>query len=227
MFFILFKVNIMKVLVFDTETSGLPVGRNPSILETEKWPHMVQLSYIVYDTTENKLIHCKDDIIKIPKHVNISEESVSLHVINHDISNVKGIKVKTAINEFNTYLNECELVIGHNISFDKRIIMVESIRQHMRQHFTTAGVRKPEYCTMKNSVDICKIEAVSKKGEKYFKYPNLSELYKKLFDDTHKNVHNSLIDVILCLRCYCKMANNVDIKKSGCQDTQTLFNLLK
>ena len=78
MFFILFKVNIMKVLVFDTETSGLPVGRNPSILETEKWPHMVQLSYIVYDTTENKLIHCKDDIIKIPKHVNISEERVYL-----------------------------------------------------------------------------------------------------------------------------------------------------
>jgi len=217
----------MKVLVFDTETSGLPLGRNPSILETEKWPYIVQLSYVVYDTLENKLLVCNDRIIKIPKEVSISEESISLHGITHDISNTKGINLKTAINEFNNYLKDCDLVIGHNISFDKRMIMVESIRQHMRQHFTTSGVRKPEYCTMKNSVDICQIEAVSKKGEKYFKYPNLTELYKKLFSDTHKNVHNSLIDVILCLRCYCKLSHNVDIKEIGCQDTQTLFHLLK
>ena len=29
----------MKIIVSDTETTGLPIGRNPSILETEKWLH--------------------------------------------------------------------------------------------------------------------------------------------------------------------------------------------
>ena len=29
-----------KVIVFDTETTGLPIGRNPSIRETTKWPHI-------------------------------------------------------------------------------------------------------------------------------------------------------------------------------------------
>ena len=38
----------MKVLVFDTETTGLPKGKNPSIYKTELWPHIIQLSYIVY-----------------------------------------------------------------------------------------------------------------------------------------------------------------------------------
>ena len=175
----------MKVLVFDTETTGLPVGKNPSILETEKWPHIIQLSYVVYDTTKHNLKECVDEIIYVPKDINISEESISLHGINHDISKMKGINIKQAINGFNKHLKECDLVIGHNISFDKRMVMVESIRKKMSQFFTVDSVRKPEYCTMKNSVEICKIEAVSKKGDKYFKYPSLTELYKTLFGEVH------------------------------------------
>ncbi len=33
----------MKVLIFDTETTGLPEGKNPSIMDTCKWPHIVQI----------------------------------------------------------------------------------------------------------------------------------------------------------------------------------------
>ena len=52
----------MKVLVFDTETTGLPTERNPSITETEKWPHVVQLSYILYDVDENKILTICDEL---------------------------------------------------------------------------------------------------------------------------------------------------------------------
>ena len=45
----------MKVLVFDTETTGLPTERNASIMDLEKWPHILQLSYVVYDTDEKKI----------------------------------------------------------------------------------------------------------------------------------------------------------------------------
>ena len=145
----------------------------------------------------------------------------------YDISKMKGINIKRAINDFNKRLKDCDVVIGHNISFDKRMVMVESIRKKMSQFFTVDGVRKPEYCTMKKSVEICKIEAVSKKGDTYFKYPSLTELYKTLFEEVHSNIHNSLIDVILCLRCYCKIVDKVDIKKVGCQKTRTLFDLLE
>ena len=44
----------MKVLVFDTETTGLPTERNASITNMEAWPHIVQLSYILYDVDEKK-----------------------------------------------------------------------------------------------------------------------------------------------------------------------------
>ena len=216
----------MKILVFDTETTGLPEGRNPSIRETKKWPHMIQLSYILYDTEKNVMLECVDEIVKLPPHVSISEESITLHGISRDISNTKGKSIVEVLNNFNRCLKLADKVVGHNVSFDKRIIMVESIRNYMSQYFTRNGVRKPEYCTMKCSVDLCKIEAVSRDGEKYYKYPNLGELYKKLFDTTVKNVHNSMIDIILCLRSYCMIENLQDIKKTGCENTQKLFNLL-
>jgi len=217
----------MKILVFDTETTGLPEGRNPSIKETKKWPHMIQLSYILYDTDKNTIIECIDEIVKLAPDVHISEESITLHGISRDISNTKGKSIVCILNKFNKCLEVADKVVGHNVSFDKRIIMVESIRNYMSLYFTRGGVRKPEFCTMKCSVDLCKIEAVSRKGEKYFKYPNLSELYKKLFDNTVKNVHNSMIDIILCLRCYCVMEYRKDIKEIGCKNTKDLFKMLK
>ena len=45
-------INIMKILVFDTETTGLPSERNPSIFEPDKFPYIVQISYILYNTED-------------------------------------------------------------------------------------------------------------------------------------------------------------------------------
>ena len=141
----------MKVLVFDTETTGLPIGRNPSIRETKKWPHIVQLSCILFDTDTNEIIRSYDTVVKVPDNIKISEESISLHGISRDISNTQGFPVKDVLKEFNKMLIASDKVIGHNISFDKRVVMVESIRLYISQYFTIDGVRKPEYCTMKNN----------------------------------------------------------------------------
>ena len=213
----------MKVLVFDTETTGLPIGRNPSIRETKKWPHVVQLSCILFDTDTNEIIRSYDTVVKVPDNIKISEESISLHGISRDISNTRGLPVKDVLKEFNQMLIASDKVIGHNISFDKRVVMVESIRLYISQYFTIDGARKPEYCTMKNSVDICKIEKVGKDGDKYFKYPSLTELHDKLFQKTPKNVHNSMVDILVCLRCYCKLEHNMDIVEAGCSETKELF----
>ena len=59
-----------------------------------------------------------------------------LHGISRDISNTKGKSVIYVLNQFNKCLQTADKVVGHNISFDKRIIMVESIRNYMRQYFT-------------------------------------------------------------------------------------------
>ena len=202
----------MKVLVFDTETTGLPEKRNTSILETEKWPYIVQISWIAYDT-ENDSYEIEDHIIDCG--VDIPQESVNIHGISKKISERKGEKLWDVMNKFDAALINCDMVIGHNISFDKRVYMVEAIRNRRRQYFTRNGVRKSEYCTMKKSKEFCNIMRTSAKGETYLKYPSLSELHNKMFGFIPKGTHDSMADVLICLRCFYMLEYKSDVVKSN------------
>ena len=57
-------------MVFDTETSGLPKERNPSIYDTDKWPHIMQLSYIIYDIETGELDETYDVYINLNQILN-------------------------------------------------------------------------------------------------------------------------------------------------------------
>ena len=94
----------MRVLIFDTETTGLPTDKNALYTEHEKWPHIVQLSFVVYDTDRRKSITTQDYIIKIPDDVEISEESIAVHGITRSISKRKGVPISLAMEEFQEYL---------------------------------------------------------------------------------------------------------------------------
>jgi DNA polymerase III epsilon subunit-like protein len=152
-----------------------------------------------------------DKIIKLSEGITISKESENIHKISNEMSKTKGVDIKKELQEFNNMLIESDLVVAHNISFDKQMIMVECIRHKLQQNFTRNTNRKPEYCTMKNSVNICKIPKVSLNGDIYYKYPKLIELYQHLFHETPDGLHNSMIDVLACLRCYGKMKLDVDL----------------
>jgi DNA polymerase III epsilon subunit-like protein len=212
----------MKVLVFDTETTGLPTERNPLITETEKFPYIVQLSYILYDDQTNHIINIQDDIIKLPENVVLPEESVKIHGITREKSNKKGIPISDALDKFNELIKESDIIVGHNTSFDRRLIMVECIRNDKPMFFD----KKNEFCTMFRSINLCAIEKVNPKtGEKYFKYPNLSELHEKLFGNKPKGTHDSMADILICMRCYERMKSNKDIVKKGSASFKELYNL--
>ena len=198
----------MKVLVFDTETTGLPVERNGSIYNSFNWPYIIQLSYMIYDSDTNALIGLEDDYIDIPTNVMIDPESVKIHnITSEQLRN--GINIVQALEKFNSHAEKVDLLVAHNVSFDKRMLMVEGIRNNIKVNITDT------YCTMKNSINLCKIETTSRSGEKYFKYPRLSELYMKLFDIEPKNTHNALVDILICLRCFCKMELNLDVSEKN------------
>ena len=216
----------MKLLVFDTETTGLPAGRNLSVGDVDKWPHIIQLSYILYDTEINKTCSCVDDIIKLADDVHISSKSIEMHGITRSTSIRKGISMADALNNFNNVLQEADWVIAHNISFDKNMIMVESIRLGIEQHFSYgSGYGIKEYCTMRNSVKVCKIEKESAAGNIYYKFPTLTELHNHLFNFTPNNTHDSMSDVLICLRCYYVLVHKEDVVTKGCGIIRKLYNL--
>ena len=214
----------MKILVFDTETTGLPErtgGKYPLINDVNKWPYIIQLSYILYDLNLKKMLDCQDHIIKLPSNVIISEESTNIHGINRSLCNRKGISINYALEDFNNALNKADCIVAHNMSFDKRLIQVETFRAGNKDNFN----QKSEYCTMKNNINFCAIERIGRNGDKYFKYPTLSELYKKMFHIIPKGTHDSMVDVLLCLRCYCKKIDGSDPVKEANNNLRNIYKL--
>lgn len=201
----------MKIFVFDTETNGLPSERNASVMTSHKWPYIVQLSYILYDTQDKVVVEYVDKIIKLPPGVKIPKDAENIHKITNEMSELNGADIYDELIHFNIILSQSDLIIAHNLSFDKNMIMVECYRNKIMNEFTLPGRKKNGFCTMQNSINICKIERKYKNGDKYFKWPKLMELYKHLFGIIPDGLHNSMIDVLACLRCYGKMTLNVDL----------------
>lgn len=90
------------------------------------------------------------------------------------------------------------------------------------------------YCTMQASIDLCSIMAMTQPRmiasvsydssgvpvvvqkpasapRQYKKFPKLSELHQKLFGSVPENLHNSLVDVFVCLRCFLKIRCCIEV----------------
>jgi len=215
----------MKVLVFDTETTGLPENHNASLNDSSKWPHIVQLSFIIFDACTKEILEYSDHIIKLDPSVPISPESVAIHKITPKRSQDEGIPIRQALDHFIGNVHDVDIVVGHNIQFDKRMVAVELYRNGMKNCFYQNGVPLPEYCTMKRTIDVCKLPAINKKtGEVYHKYPTLTELHTYLFGQPPRGMHNAIADVMICLRCFVLLTEKYDIVNDN--DVKLVFRSL-
>ena len=215
----------MKILVVDTETTGLPLKRDASVLQTSLWPSVVQLSFILYDTEQNKSLTCQDHIIKIPDSVTMSKESEKIHGITRSMMLRKGIDIAEALDYFDKAMQDADTVVAHNLSFDKCVLMVEAKRLNRPQYFTNNGRGIKEYCTMKNTRKDCNILATRKDGTTFVKSPKLVELHEYLFNTTPNNLHNAMADILVCLRCYMKKVHDKDILSNAQSSIARLFRL--
>lgn len=233
----------MKIAVFDTETTGLPKSKIINDFSLALWPHVVQFSYIIYDTELQKIVKTVDLIIRIPENINISDEVSDIHGITNFISQSSQYKIEDALIHFsNDYLNYgIDLIVGHNLSFDINMLKVELMREISSQNnlsdkrifsqlldcLNDMKTESPElYCTMQKTIELCNLKTVSKYGKEYVKFPKLNELHMKLFNSSPKNLHNSLNDVLICLRCYYMLEYKVDIVEINSEIKSLLIDLI-
>ena len=208
----------MRTLVFDSETTGLSKTQIISPSTIHLWPHIVQFSYIVFDAELNKIVKIKDSIIKVPDGFTITEENAKIHGITTEISLTKGTSLLPVLEEFFADFDSADHIVGHNVSFDINMIKAELQRlimnssdKKLQEYLTKINTSTKFYCTMQETIELCAIELKDKYGRPYKKFPKLVELYQKMFGVTPKNLHNSLNDVIVCLRCFIKLKYEIDI----------------
>ena len=216
----------MRSLTFDTETTGLIYGSvDPDKLD--KYPYIVQFSFLIYDTDTNKVLKMKDYIIKIPENVEIPEKAIEVHGITQEKCKAEGVNIYEVLHEFFYYIRGVDIVVGHNTSFDINMIRVELLRAihspnvypaqvHMYKadlHFINQLEKEGTiYCTMRATTEFCNIPQ-TRNGKPTLgkKWPQLGELHNKLFDITPAKLHNSLNDVLVTLRCYMKYEYDFDL----------------
>jgi DNA polymerase III epsilon subunit-like protein len=226
-------------MVFDTETTGLPQAKFINMDTLHLWPHIVQFSYVIYDSDKNDIVDSTDLIIKVSDSVIISKESTKIHNITKELSLEKGVEIDKVIRDFIEKLTTVDLLVGHNISFDINMLKVEMMRiiQFNERKVTPRQLKnyksdlvylykyKNIYCTLQESIDLCNIKAVNKYGKEYLKFPKLLELHEKLFDSTPNKLHNSYNDILITLRCFIKLRYDIDLN-TYCQNYAALSETL-
>ena len=180
-------------LFFDTETTGIPRNYNAPVSDVDNWPRLVQLGFIVMD---GKDVLTEQEYIVKPDGFEIPVEASNVHGITTEVANSKGESVKKVVLEFMFWMNQCDTIVGHNVSFDVSIVGAEYWRIYGNSPFEG----KKAVCTMKSGTQFVGIPRAGG-----FKYPKLHELYRKLFDKDMGAAHTALQDISNTAQCYFEM----------------------
>ncbi|MFA5130850.1 MAG: 3'-5' exonuclease [Patescibacteria group bacterium] len=179
-------------LIFDTETTGLPKNYQAPLDDFSNWPRVVQLAWSLYDAEGNHW-ESYNYIIK-PDGFIISDEVAKIHRITTERALAEGVDLREALNHFISDVQKAEHLVGHNIDFDDKVVGSELLRMGLENPL----LRADKICTMKKSVDVCKIS----NGRGGYKWPNLTELYNYLFSTGFPEAHDALVDVKACADCF-------------------------
>lgn len=196
----------MKYLFFDTETTGLPIDRSPATKTDGIWPNIVSIAWILADD-DSTILHSEYNIVK-PKGWIIPEESIAIHKINQTTAEKYGIELKTVIDRFLWYVNECDVIVAHNLYFDKNVIN-NALKWQLGRSLMLDDYKKRMFCTMQNGRPLVGIP--SKTAGK-FKSPKLSEMYKEVFGvEPSGTLHNAMTDTQILMECFYKIWGKLDV----------------
>lgn len=177
-------------LFYDTETTGLPLFKEPS--EHHDQPHIVQLAACLVDLDSRNTIASMDVIIK-PEGWTIPDDVAAIHGITTELATEVGIPEEMAIDMLMALWAQ-RLRIGHNESFDARIIRIAQSRFGKSESELTEWKVGTAECT-------CWMSRPHTKPEKN-KLPKLGEAYQHFIGKPLENAHSAMADVQGCIAVY-------------------------
>jgi DNA polymerase-3 subunit alpha len=225
----------MRAIIIDTETTGLvPRGtKNVTMANLDSFPYIVQISYLVCN--DNDIEKTVNYVIRLPSHVVMDNDTISIHKITNEESQQNGVDLKQVLLQLAEDLKGINYVVGHNIDFDWTVIKAEMHRL-TRENLNTEDHLKywgyidqmtmltsKLYCTMKESTKLCNITDTRSDGSTYVKWPTLEQLHKHLFGVSPLKLHNAFNDVVITFRCFYQMRTKSDI----CDENPEMLMLIK
>lgn len=167
------------IMILDTET-------------TDFAGDIIQLAWIIYNLETNKIIKKSNIFVKdrIPTLKSQSVHNISLEKLRTD-----GVEFYQLITEFVKDLETVNTIVGHNISFDLRMI-INNLRK-----FNINIICRETKNHISNIFDAYNIECTKKMS----KGKSLEKLYLELFGEKFLGAHDAMVDVESTLACYLQL----------------------
>ncbi|MEQ8242095.1 DNA polymerase III subunit alpha [Fulvivirga sp.] len=183
-------------IIFDTETTGLPHSYSAPISDSENWPRLVQLAWQLHDN-HGMLLSNGNFIIK-PEGFTIPFNSEKIHGISTKRALEEGHDLGKVLEKFKVDLDRAQVVVGHNVDFDNKIVGAEFFRLE-QEEIGQLLVDHEQVDTSLVSKEFCRLPGGI--GGK-FKSPKLIELHEKLFGVGFGDAHDAAYDVDATAKCF-------------------------
>lgn len=185
------------ILIYDTETTGLPNFKLPA--DDPSQPRMCSIAALVCDP--NGVVRNGFATLIRPDGWVIAPEATEIHGHTTEECARFGIPALDALAVLSRWYEMADRRVAHHIAFDNKIMRGELRRAGLPDHYDKAK----DYCTMHNSRSLCRLPPTGKMmgaGRKTFKSPSLAEAYEHFFGQPIKNPHTALGDVNACRAIY-------------------------
>lgn len=185
------------IMVFDTETTGLPPDNVPpqNLLEWQVC-RLVEISWMIFSPT-GVILSTHHALVR-PDGFTIPEDATQIHGISHADAYENGISIYQMFRMLADTFAEYNIgtLVAHNVRFDDRVVLSELTRYaHSLPNSTLLDTWKglTKECTM----GMAKFLGVSGKNMK------LAVLYEKCFDKKPEGTaHTSISDTKWCSEIY-------------------------
>ena len=200
----------MKALVYDTETSGLPLFNEPS--EDPRQPHLAQLGARLVDLEKRSIIATLDVIIR-PDGWVIPDDVAAVHGITTAMAKDVGVSELVATHMLMELWSACDLRIAHNETFDARIMRI-ALKRYADEVLPDPDDWKAgsAECTARRSTPICNLPPTAKMiaaRRNHPKTPNLGEAFEFFTGRKLEGGHSALVDVDACMAVWFAIEDGV------------------
>ncbi len=176
----------MQIVVFDCETSGIPLEYNYVNLNAFSNARLLQLGYVIFDSDTQELVTAESLLCTPPT------PTTKCPVADLYSEGKPTLAVKDVLLTFLSKITPDTLLVGHNIKFDLNIVLSEIFRLGATNQLsiddTVAGI---------NILSRCRIFCTYEMGMNV----KLIQLYLKLFGRQFDQKHDAMDDAMATTAC--------------------------
>ena len=189
---------------YDTETTGLPLFRDPS--DDPRQPHLVDICILAFNA-DGTLVDSFEAMVR-PDGWVIPAEVTAIHGITNEMAMDLGIPESEALDGFMAIHDRAGLRVAHNISFDDRIMRIV-LSRYRGKEAADAFKTTPGYCTCQNSKNLVQCPPTAKMIAagfgRQFKVPTVAEALRHFTGEELVGGHRARPDTEACARVYFAM----------------------